>query len=154
MDPNQRQKYTETTLYRSLLSILPLTGATTDPSVAMNYNQSRANLDPQPLSMNGTRGEQNELSRSVYGAAISLTANGDEGTATTLAVNGPAKHLFWALRGLRSGKRLSSGGARLLRAAGKLHSGGVTFGPTPATSFALIHRRWRTGRSRTERSGR
>lgn len=117
----------------------------------MNYNQSRANRS-STLSMNGTRGEQNELSPGRSTAAMIAIAMGMKGQQR-LWRQRPAKHPFWgAARGLRSGKRLSSGGARLLR------NRGVAFRwrdvrPLRQRHVCINSRRWRTGRRRTERSG-
>lgn len=93
-DLNQRQKYTETTL--SFTLSIPFNWGDNPTSVAMNYNQSRANRS-STLSMNGTRGEQNELSWSVYGG-YDRYRNGDEGTATTFGGNVQQNTRFGALR--------------------------------------------------------
>lgn len=134
-DLNQRQKYTETTL--SFTLSIPFNWGDNPTSVAMNYNQSRANRS-STLSMNGTRGEQNELSWSVYGG-YDRYRNGDEGTATTFGGNVQQNTRFGALRvGYDQGKdyrqvALGSSGTVVL------HSGGVTFGPYASDTFALIH---------------
>ena len=134
-DLSQRQKYTETTL--SFTLSIPFDWGDSPTSVAMNYNQSRANHS-STLSMTGTRGEQSELSWSVYGG-YERYRNGDEGASTTFGGNLQQNTRFGALRaGYDQGKdyrqvALGSSGTLVL------HSGGVTLGPYASDTFALIH---------------
>ncbi len=116
----------------------------------MNYNQSRANRS-STLSMNGTRGEQNELSGRSTAAMIAI-AMGMKGQQRLLAATSSKTPVLGRCAWATIRERLSSGGARLLR------NRGVAFRwrdvrPLRQRHVCINSRRWRTGRRRTERSG-
>jgi outer membrane usher protein len=102
--------------------------------------------------MTGTRGEQSELSWSVYGG-YDRYRNGDEGTSTTFAVI-QQNTRFGALRaGYDQGKtivgwRWAPPGPLVL------HSGGVTLRSLRQRHVCINSRRWRAGRSRQNGQGR
>lgn len=133
-DSSRHEKYTETTLSFNLS--VPFDWGQSRSTLAMNYNQSRQNRSTT-LSMTGTRGQNSDLSWSVYGGYEDYR-HSDDDAATTFGGNLQQNTRFGAVRASYDrGENYRQTG---LGASGTLvlHSGGITAGPYTSETFALI----------------